>query len=116
MADAATTLIEANLLQESKFAAEMGQLSTNDAIAQHTDQIPPHRSHDPATNQKKADPFTFGSRYLQDTDNVFEFNAWDHVETDDTYKEYAEVQYAKQRESPVSEFDKSKHCIPHFSH
>jgi hypothetical protein len=32
----------------------------------------------------------------------------DHVETDDTYKEYAELQYAKQREAPVSEFDKSK--------
>jgi tRNAThr (cytosine32-N3)-methyltransferase len=45
---------------------------------------------------------------LSEEDNVFEFNAWDHVETDDTYKEYAELQYAKQREAPVSEFDKSK--------
>lgn len=72
----------------------------------------PHRSHDPATNQKRADPFQFGSRYLQETDNVFEFNAWDHVETDNTYKEYAEGQYAKQRESPVTEFDKSKIPCP----
>lgn len=79
----------------------------------------PHRSHDPENNMKRSDPFQFGSRYLSEKDNVFEFNAWDHVETDDTYKEYAELQYAKQREAPVSEFDKStyfplslfpKHC------
>ncbi|KAK0626313.1 S-adenosyl-L-methionine-dependent methyltransferase [Immersiella caudata] len=67
---------------------------------------PPHRSHDPQFNQKRSDPFQFGSRYLQESDDVFEFNAWDHVETDDTYKEYAEQQYAMQRESPVSDFDK----------
>ncbi len=72
-----------------------------------TEQVP-YRSHDPNNNLKRSDPFQFGSRYLQEDDNVFEFNAWDHVETDDTYKEYAEVQYAKQREAPVSDFDKSK--------
>lgn len=69
---------------------------------------PPHRSHDPQHNMKRTDPFQFGSRFLQQEDNVFEFNAWDHVETDDTYKEYAEEQFQKQRESPVSDFDKSK--------
>lgn len=68
----------------------------------------PHRSHDPENNLKRSDPFQFGSRLLSEEDNVFEFNAWDHVETDDTYKEYAELQYAKQREAPVSDFDKSK--------
>jgi hypothetical protein len=62
-------------------------------------------------NLKRSDPFQFGSRYLQANDDVFEFNAWDHVETDDTYKEYAEVQYTNQREAPVSDFDKSKHAI-----
>jgi tRNAThr (cytosine32-N3)-methyltransferase len=67
----------------------------------------PHRSHDPENNLKRSDPFQFGSRLLSEADNVYEFNAWDHVETDDTYKEYAELQYAKQREAPVSEFDKS---------
>lgn len=76
-------------------------------------QLPPHLSHDPATNGKRTDPFQFGSRFLSEEDNVFEFNAWDHVETDDTYKEYAELQYAKQREAPVSPFDKSK-CAPIF--
>jgi tRNAThr (cytosine32-N3)-methyltransferase len=71
-------------------------------------QIPPHLSHDPENNLKRSDPFQFGSRYLGEEDNVYEFNAWDHVETDDTYKEYAELQYAKQREAPVSDFDKSR--------
>jgi len=72
------------------------------------DTTPAHRSHELDNNQKRSDPFQFGSRYLEENDNVFEFNAWDHVETDDTYKEYAEVQYAKQREAPVSDFDKSR--------
>ncbi|KAK6219166.1 hypothetical protein LQW54_002415 [Pestalotiopsis sp. IQ-011] len=72
------------------------------------DEVPAHRSHDPDYNQKRSDPFQFGSRYLQQEDNVFEFNAWDHVETDDTYKEYAEQQYEMQRQSPVSDFDKNR--------
>ena len=82
-----------------------------------SEDIAPHRSHDPESNSKKTDPFQFGSRLLSEQDNVFEFNAWDHVETDDTYKEYAELQYAKQREAPVSDFDKSKylHAFPSFS-
>lgn len=75
---------------------------------QDTPEVPAHRSHDPENNLKRSDPFQFGSRYLQEADDVFEFNAWDHVETDDTYKEYAEQQFQKQRESPVSDFDKSK--------
>jgi tRNAThr (cytosine32-N3)-methyltransferase len=79
-------------------------------------QLPPHLSHDPDSNLKRSDPFQFGSRYLSEEANVFEFNAWDHVETDDTYKEYAELQYAKQREAPVSDFDKSKLLLLHFFH
>lgn len=71
-------------------------------------EVPPHRSHDPANNLKRTDPFQFGSRYLGEGDDVFEFNAWDHVETDDAYKEYAERQFEMQRQSPVSDFDKSK--------
>ena len=77
--------------------------------------VPPHRSHDPQNNLKRTDPFQFGSRFLSQEDNVFEFNAWDHVETDDTYKEYAELQYAKQREAPVSDFDKSEYRIFFYS-
>ncbi|PHH53152.1 tRNA(Thr) (cytosine(32)-N(3))-methyltransferase [Ceratocystis fimbriata CBS 114723] len=71
-------------------------------------QIPPHRSHDPNNNLKRSDPFQFGSRYLNEGDDVYEFNAWDHVETDDSYKEYTEQQIEKQRQSPVSDFDKSR--------
>lgn len=81
----------------------------------NADSIPPHLSHDPENNLKRSDPFQFGSRLLSQEDNVFEFNAWDHVETDDTYKEYAELQYAKQREVPVSDFDKSTSYFFFFS-
>jgi len=76
--------------------------------------VPPHLSHDPQSNLKRSDPFQFGSRLLSQQDNVYEFNAWDHVETDDAYKEYAGLQYAKQRESPVSDFDKSMLSISQF--
>lgn len=71
-------------------------------------EVPPHRSHDPAKNLKRTDPFMFGSRYLLEGDNVFEFNAWDHVETDEAYNQYAEQQLEKQRQFPVSDFEKSK--------
>jgi hypothetical protein len=74
-------------------------------------QVPPHRSHNPENNPKRSDPFQFGSRLLSEEDNVYEFNAWDHVETDDAYKEYAEEQFAKQRQAPVSDFDKSKNSL-----
>ena len=76
-------------------------------------QAPAHRSHDPEKSLKRTDPFQFGNRVLSEEDDVFEFNAWDHVETDDAYKEYAELQYAKQREAPVSDFDKSMLLSPH---
>ncbi|KIN03820.1 hypothetical protein OIDMADRAFT_193728 [Oidiodendron maius Zn] len=71
-------------------------------------QVLAHRSHDPEKNLKRTDPFQFGNRVLSEEDDVFEFNAWDHVETDDAYKEYAELQYARQREAPVSDFDKTR--------
>jgi tRNAThr (cytosine32-N3)-methyltransferase len=61
--------------------------------------------------QKRSDPFQFGSRYLEDGDDIFNYNAWDHVETDDTYRVFAEEQYEKQREAPVTEFDKSMHIF-----
>ncbi|KAI1351706.1 methyltransferase [Xylaria sp. FL0043] len=71
-------------------------------------QLPPHRSHDPQYNAKRTDPFMFGSRFLDEGDDVFEFNAWDHVETDDAYKEYSQQQFAMQRASPVSDFEKNR--------
>lgn len=68
----------------------------------------PHRSHDPATNAKRTDPFQFGQRYLEADDNVFEFNAWDHVTPDDSHFAYCEEQYSKQKAQPVSDFDKAR--------
>lgn len=69
---------------------------------------PPSRSHDPTNNQKRTDPFAFGSRYLEEGDNIFEFNAWDHVTVDDTYKAFSEEQFARQRQDPVSDFDRQR--------
>lgn len=94
---------------QEKLAADLSSLEiAQDTEQQQQPEHPPHRSHDPQYNQKRSDPFQFGSRLLGEQDNVFEFNAWDHVETDDTYKEYAEQQYAMQRDAPVSDFDKCK--------
>lgn len=70
--------------------------------------IPPHLSHDPTTNAKRTDPFQFGQRYLENQDNVFEYNAWDHVAPDDEHLAYSEVQYAAQRAAPVSAFDRER--------
>ena len=90
---------------EDELAKQTSQLAVQDTAEA---QLPPHRHHDPQYNQKRSDPFQFGSRVLQEDDDVFEFNAWDHVETDDAYKEFAEQQYEMQRQSPVSDFDKRK--------
>jgi tRNAThr (cytosine32-N3)-methyltransferase len=67
---------------------------------------------DAANNpQKRSDPFQFGSRFLEEGNDIFEHNAWDHVETDEAYGKFAEEQYARQRESPVDEAVKSE-CSP----
>lgn len=66
------------------------------------------RSHDPSNNLKRSDPFQFGSRYLEEGDDIFEFNAWDHVEVDSAYASFSEEQFEKQRQSPVSDWDKKR--------
>ncbi|CAI6341745.1 unnamed protein product [Periconia digitata] len=68
----------------------------------------PHRSHSPTNNQKRTDPFAFGSRLLEEGDDIFEFNAWDHVQVDSTYREFSEQQYEKQRNDPVNDFDRKR--------
>lgn len=70
---------------------------------------PAARSHDPANNQKRSDPFAFGSRHLEEGDDIFEFNAWDHVTVDSTYQAFSEEQYDKQRRDPVSDFDRKRY-------
>ena len=76
--------------------------------SQEDTDIPTHRSHTPLKNLKRTDPFQFGSRFLEADDDVFEFNAWDHVTPDESYYAYAEAQFANQRASPVSDFDKKR--------
>jgi tRNAThr (cytosine32-N3)-methyltransferase len=74
----------------------------------HPIRAPPSRSHDPSNNQKRSDPFAFGSRYLEEGDNIFEFNAWDHVSVDSSYAAFSEEQYSRQRQDPVSDFDRTR--------
>lgn len=57
---------------------------------------------------KRSDPFQFGSRLLTDADDIFEFNAWDHVQLDPAFASFADEQFAFQREHPVSDFDKAR--------
>ncbi|TFB05118.1 hypothetical protein CCMA1212_002411 [Trichoderma ghanense] len=102
----AVDAVEAAKAQTTK--VETCQVDTEAEKSEAQNHVPPHRSHDPANNLKRSDPFQFGSRYLEAGDDVFEFNAWDHVETDDAYKQYAEGQFEKQRQSPVSDFDKNR--------
>ncbi|OHE95895.1 methyltransferase [Colletotrichum orchidophilum] len=98
---AENTGVDEHVLAEKAAELQISEPSTKEEPA-------PHRSHDPQFNQKRSDPFQFGSRLLGEQDDVFEFNAWDHVETDEVYKEYSEQQYEMQRQSPVSDFDKNR--------
>lgn len=54
----------------------------------------------------KDSPFIFGQRYLTDDKDVFNHNAWDHVEWGDEQVEQAKELIAKQYDLPVKDFDK----------
>ena len=71
-------------------------------------EVPAHRSHDASKSKKRGEAFQFGSRFLSQEDDVFEFNAWDHVEVDDAYREHTKRQLDMQRQAPVSDFDKHR--------
>ncbi|KAK5122428.1 hypothetical protein LTR85_004012 [Meristemomyces frigidus] len=58
--------------------------------------------------QKRSDPFQFGTRYLEEGDDIFAHNAWDHVEVDAQYSEFIEQQTIFQRENQVNDFDKKR--------
>ncbi|AOW05927.1 YALI0E24717p [Yarrowia lipolytica CLIB122] len=51
-------------------------------------------------------PYKFGQRYLKDEESVWDHNAWDHVEWGEEQRVEAEEKLAKQKEAPVTEFDK----------
>lgn len=54
----------------------------------------------------KDSPFTFGQRFLTEEKNVFEHNAWDHVEWGEEQIQQAQELISKQYELPVKDFDK----------
>jgi len=94
---------------ESPLSTPSSDMEESDAYGVPAHFQPVRKPKTDASNnpQKRTDPFQFGSRYLEEGDDIFDYNAWDHVETDEAYKEFAEEQYAKQRQDPVNDFDKS---------
>jgi tRNAThr (cytosine32-N3)-methyltransferase len=59
-------------------------------------------------NQKRTDPFQFGTRFLEEGDDIYAHNAWDHVEVDPQYAEFIAQQTILQRDNKVSDFDKKR--------
>ena len=77
---------------------------------------PSTRPAPPTAARKRASPFQFGARYLEAADDVFAWNAWDHVDpaADAVFVDYAARQLAFQRQHAVSDFDKRRYnATPH---
>lgn len=68
----------------------------------------PNNNARPPNAEKRSDPFQFGTRYLSEGDDIFAFNAWDHVEVDPQYDDFITQQTDFQRQNQVSDFDKQR--------
>lgn len=55
----------------------------------------------------KDSPFTFGQRFLEKDEDVFNHNAWDHVEWGEEQIKDAQELISKQYDHPVKDFDKA---------
>ena len=93
--------------------------STAEGASTSNSSPPPLRSQDSSqklnptasSQSKQCGPFQFGTRYLPpcaSDSQIFTHNAWDHVSPDAEYLIYASEQYARQRSSPVSDFDRHR--------
>ncbi|PVV03891.1 hypothetical protein BB560_001619 [Smittium megazygosporum] len=56
---------------------------------------------DTPNSESSADQPGFGGRILSDQDNVFDFNAWDNVEPDEEYLDYAKERISFHEQNPV---------------
>lgn len=54
-------------------------------------------------------PFVFGQRFLTEDADVFNHNAWDNVDWDERQIEQFQESILKQKESPVSDFNKTEY-------
>ncbi|KAJ9645074.1 hypothetical protein H2199_003078 [Coniosporium tulheliwenetii] len=95
-------------IAETPAATNSTVQSTETASAVLSPSAPPHPAPTTQATTSSAATFQFGSRYLEEGDDIFEFNAWDHVEVDSAYASFSEEQFEKQRQSPVSDWDKKR--------
>ncbi|KAJ2703776.1 hypothetical protein H4218_000015 [Coemansia sp. IMI 209128] len=79
--------------KQTSSAAEIGPCTSSDDTAE-TDAL---------SAPVELGGVAFGSRMLSSDRNVFEHNAWDHVEPDSAHYKYAEEQIRLHREHPVPE-------------
>ena len=110
--DPAPTSAPASTPPAQSLTTQIPKLSEIQNIAAHvTPPTIPNSRTAPLTNHlKRSDPFQFGSRYLEESDDVYAWNAWDHVDPskDELFVSYAEKQYAFQREHAASDFDRRR--------
>ncbi|KAJ1824840.1 hypothetical protein LPJ60_000449 [Coemansia sp. RSA 2675] len=91
--------------KQTSSAAEIGPCTSSDDTAE-TDAL---------SAPVELGGVAFGSRMLSSDRNVFEHNAWDHVEPDSAHYKYAEEQIRLHREHPVPENERGKSANSSYS-